>query len=591
MASRQIATILSLRDRISNPLVRVSHNVQNVSRGMQRAQNQVRRWGRTTTRTVDKMVKNTAKAATAMVGVVGGLAIKAGFSEAFDMEGYKVQLETAVKDTKKAGILMADAVKFANKTPFETGEVVGSVAKMEAYGLSSKRWLADIADMAGGTNKSIDQATEAMADAVMGEWERLKEFGIKKNDLMLAAEEKYGADVVFNKKGQVVDQIKMEEILQATMQKKFKGGANKLAGTAKGLWSTITGVTKSSLAKIVGMQEDGTIKQGSLHMQLKDKIKQAADQLQKWQQDGTFEKIGKQVTETVNKIIKTAKGIYNFVKKHKEVIKFILVIAGTIYTVVKAISIAKTVLMALNTVWLILNGTLALSPLGWIIIAVVALVAAGYLLYKNWDKIKAKAAELWEGIKLAFAPIKKYFSDIWDNVTSGFKSFINFLITGVNLVIRGINKLDFQVPEWIPVIGGKEVGVNIPEIPTFARGGIATKPSIFGEAGPEMAIPLKRTKRSQGLINLANRFVGNKSDNNTPINKITNTINKITDINRPAVGSKSDNNTPINKADDKNPPLVVNIYGNVYGEDDLINKLGNAILLKTKKQLGNVTMT
>ncbi|WBK39602.1 hypothetical protein CB452P1_000018 [Clostridium phage CB452P1] len=104
------------------------------------------------------------KAVQTAVSTVTG-AIKTGFAEASDMEGYKVQLETATKDTKKAGKLMSNAIEFANKTPFETGQVVQATATMEMYGLTSERWLSDIADMAGATNKDMMQATEAMVDA------------------------------------------------------------------------------------------------------------------------------------------------------------------------------------------------------------------------------------------------------------------------------------------------------------------------------------------------------------------------------------------------------------------------------------------
>ena len=93
-----------------------------------------------------------------------GEGVKAGFTQAFDMQGYRVQLETATKDTKKAGNLMSSAIEYANKTPFETGEVAQAAAQMEAYGISSEKWLSSVGDMAGATNKSIMQATEAMAD-------------------------------------------------------------------------------------------------------------------------------------------------------------------------------------------------------------------------------------------------------------------------------------------------------------------------------------------------------------------------------------------------------------------------------------------
>ena len=144
------------------------------------SQKAFKKFSDSTVKVVDGAIVKTAKAGAVMAATVGSLAVGTGFSEAFNMEGYKMQLVTATKDTEKAGQLMARAIKFANSTPFETGEVVEATAKMEAYGISSEKWLADVADMAGATNKSIDQATEAMADAVVGEYERMKEFGIKK---------------------------------------------------------------------------------------------------------------------------------------------------------------------------------------------------------------------------------------------------------------------------------------------------------------------------------------------------------------------------------------------------------------------------
>jgi len=46
----------------------------------------------------------------------------------------------------------------------------------------------------------------------------------------------------------------------------------------------------------------------------------------------------------------------------------------------------------------------------------------------------------------------------------------------------------------------------------YAEGGIATRPSIFGEAGPEIAIPLRDTPRSRQLLDLADRLIGGDRD-------------------------------------------------------------------------------
>ena len=47
-----------------------------------------------------------------------------------------------------------------------------------------------------------------------------------------------------------------------------------------------------------------------------------------------------------------------------------------------------------------------------------------------------------------------------------FKAPINFIISGINVFIRGLNKI--KIPNWVPVVGGK--GINIKEIPKLRIG-------------------------------------------------------------------------------------------------------------------------
>ena len=136
---------------------------------MQRANNTVSAFGKK----ANKVFLDTAGKIAKVGAVLGGLAIGTGFKEAFDLEGYRLQLETATKDTKKAADIMSYAVDLANKTPFEGGELVEGAAKFEAMGMSAKKWLPLAGDMAAATNKSYDQATEALIDAQTGELERL----------------------------------------------------------------------------------------------------------------------------------------------------------------------------------------------------------------------------------------------------------------------------------------------------------------------------------------------------------------------------------------------------------------------------------
>lgn len=117
-----------------------------------------------------------------------------------------------------------------------------------------------------------------------------------------------------------------------------------------------------------------------------------------------------------------------------------------------------------------LNTTMFGCPITWIVAGITAVIAVGVLLYKNWDKVKEKASDLWNGIKDIFGKIGGWFSGIWEGVKAGFKSFINFIIKGLNMIPNGLNKLSVKVPKWVPKVGGKKLGFNVPTIPYLAKG-------------------------------------------------------------------------------------------------------------------------
>lgn len=130
-----------------------------------------------------------AGGAAAVAGV--GATVKSGM----ELEQQQVSMEHFVGATNKG--MSQDQVKAttdkyiaalrdnANTTPFETGEVIqaGSRAIAIANGntkeaMSLVTLAEDMAAASGGT-KSVSDAIEALADAKLGEMERLKEFGFK----------------------------------------------------------------------------------------------------------------------------------------------------------------------------------------------------------------------------------------------------------------------------------------------------------------------------------------------------------------------------------------------------------------------------
>ena len=121
----------------------------------------------------------------------------------------------------------------------------------------------------------------------------------------------------------------------------------------------------------------------------------------------------------------------------------------------------------------------------------------------NWRKAWQGLADIFRGIA--------------DTLVAIIKAPLNGIIGLVNGAIKGLNKI--KVPSWVPGLGGK--GINIPQIPRLAKGGIIDQPTIamVGEAGKEAVMPLEN---NTGWINnlagqIANQMGGTSSANDESV--------------------------------------------------------------------------
>lgn len=103
----------------------------------------------------------------------------------------------------------------------------------------------------------------------------------------------------------------------------------------------------------------------------------------------------------------------------------------------------------------------------------------------NWEKA-------WEGIK-------QIFGNVFEGIVTLFKTPVNAVIKLINKAIEGINGLGLDIPDWVPLIGGKKFSINIPTIPMLAKGGFTTGPSIAGEAGKEAVISFQSGVREKNI--------------------------------------------------------------------------------------------
>ena len=161
------------------------------------------------------------------------------------------------------------------------------------------------------------------------------------------------------------------------------------------------------------------------------------------------------------------------------------------------------------------------GPVGIAIAAIAALVAIGVALYKNWDKIKAKAGEVADWVVGKWTAFKDKVAAIWDGIKDAITKPIDKakeIIKGIIDKIKGFFHFDFQLPKIkLPHFDIKPDGWKLSdllhgEIPSlgidwYAKGGIFRSPSVVGvgEAGAEAVLPIE--KLNGMLANMADSIV------------------------------------------------------------------------------------
>jgi hypothetical protein len=162
-------------------------------------------------------------------------------------------------------------------------------------------------------------------------------------------------------------------------------------------------------------------------------------------------------------------------------------IAGTILALNAAMKVYAAAQMIVNGVVAVFNALLLANPVTLIVLAIVAFIAILTALYFKFDSVRKIVDTVFQGMlkggKAVFDGLTTYFGAIF-NI---YKSLFN----GIAKLWNGtVGKLAFNIPSWVPVIGGK--GFEVPEIPMLADGGIVTGPTLamIGERGPEAVIPL-----------------------------------------------------------------------------------------------------
>jgi len=136
----------------------------------------------------------------------------------------------------------------------------------------------------------------------------------------------------------------------------------------------------------------------------------------------------------------------------------------------------------------------------------------------NWSDVLYNAFLILLGpigwIQIAMNALGISWGDVWTGMINLAKTGVNWLIDGINLMVRALNLLHFDVPDWVPLVGGQRIGFNLSEIPRLASGGIVTQPTLamIGEQGPEAVVPLTGRNAGAGGITITGNTFNVRND-------------------------------------------------------------------------------
>lgn len=125
--------------------------------------------------------------------------------------------------------------------------------------------------------------------------------------------------------------------------------------------------------------------------------------------------------------------------------------------------------------------------------------------------------------KKMWTDAKQLVKDIVNGILKIVETMANGVVDSVNGMIRALNSVHFDIPDWVPALGGKSFSLNLQEIgkvnlPRLANGGITTGATLaeIGEDGREAVLPLDRN--TGWMEDLANAIAEKMPGSDNPVN-------------------------------------------------------------------------
>lgn len=255
-------------------------------------------------------------------------------------------------------------------------------------------------DLASFNNTSPEEAVAALGAALRGESEPLRKYGVMLNDATLKAEAtKLG---IYDGNGALTDQQKILAAQSAIMAK-TKNAQGDFARTADGA------ANKQRI--LTATMEQTTTELGNVFLPILQTVTNALAAFAGW------------------------------VRDNQPLVLALAGVIGGLAAAIVAINIAMKIQAAVTAAMTIaqwaLNSAFLANPLTWVVIAIVAFIAAIVLLWNNCETFRNIVIGVWEAVKNAIGVVVNWFKEtIWPK--------LKFVIDLIAAYYRGL----FRIVKW-----------------------------------------------------------------------------------------------------------------------------------------------
>lgn len=454
MATKMINTVLNMKNNMSKGLLAAAKDIEEVNKGATTATRSVLRFANKAGAAITDFAKKaTKRGAIAIGGLATGFLALDNVTEEYRINQGK--LLTAFSDTEaganNARTAYTELYKILGESDTST-EAAQALSVLAQSQQDVTKWTRVAAGVVGkfGDGISINSlfqdisessvsgsVTGVLADAL--NWLKISEDEFN-NQLQATGTSSERTALILNTLTAAYDGYadafyrNNEQLVQARANQEAVNTVTAKLGSA-------AQTAKNSIWQLLGAQEDGSLRSGSALDWLSQRADSLMQRFEQWSQDGTITRLAQQFDQGLARGIDLASQAAQWVMDNGDTIKGVLIGVGTALAAVKVLKFASDTITAVKTVGQFLNVAKLFLSTNPIYLGIMAAITAGSLLIANWDTVKATALDLWNGAKQVFGGIRDSISGTFDSAketVSGFFSWIGGKLSELDQAVEGI---------------------------------------------------------------------------------------------------------------------------------------------------------